>query len=89
MPDPFQPSLILCGGEDPVKHLKFAGKLETYRQLKGLTIAALAEKVKISADTMERLLAGQNAPNAVNLKRIELALEINFSPEDFEQYEGA
>lgn len=81
----FQPSLILCGEDDPVRRLKFAGKLETYRQLKGLTIARMAEKVGIPADTMERLLAGANAPNASNLKRIELTLEINFRPEDFEE----
>jgi transcriptional regulator with XRE-family HTH domain len=85
MPDQFQPSLILCGEDDPMRRLKFSGKLETYRQLKGLTIARFAEKVGIPADTMERLLAGSNAPNAANLKRIELALEINFRPEDFEE----
>jgi transcriptional regulator with XRE-family HTH domain len=68
-----------------MRHLKFAVKLDCYRRLKGLTITGMAALVKVDADTMERLLAGKNAPNASNLKRIERALEINFEPEDFEE----
>jgi transcriptional regulator with XRE-family HTH domain len=63
---------------------KFAEKLDGYRRLKSLTIAALSAKVGVNADTMERLLTGQNAPSASNLKRIELGLDIQFTPEDFE-----
>ena len=63
---------------------KFAEKLNSYRGLKRLTIAALSAKVGVNPDTMERLLTGQNAPSAANLKRIELALEIQFLPEDLE-----
>jgi transcriptional regulator with XRE-family HTH domain len=85
----FQPALILCGEEDSVKALKFAGKLEVYRRMKGLTIAELSAKVKVHPDTIERLLSGKNAPSAANLKRIELGLDIQFEPDDFEQYEGA
>lgn len=63
---------------------KFAGKLDIFRRMKGLTIAQLSAKVGVNPDTMERLLTGNNAPSASNLKRIELALDINFDPEDFE-----
>lgn len=68
-----------------MKTLKFAGKLDIYRRLHGLTIAELSAHVKVNADTMERLLTGKNAPSAANLKRIEIALGIQFTPEDFEE----
>jgi transcriptional regulator with XRE-family HTH domain len=68
------------------KSLKFAGKLDSYRRMKDLTIAQLSAKVKVDPDTMERLLAGRNAPNAINLLKIMRALEIVFEPEDFEEY---
>lgn len=64
--------------------LRFAGKLDVFRRLKNLTIVELSEKVGVPAKTMERLLSGENAPSAANLKRIERGLEINFDPEDFE-----
>ena len=68
-----------------MRYLKFAGKLDTYRRLHSLTIAQLSAKVGVNADTMERLLTGENAPNAANLKRIEKGLGIQFEPEDFEE----
>lgn len=68
-----------------MKTLKFASRLNDYRRLKGITIAELAEKVGVSANTLERLLTGHNAPSAATLKRIERGLEINFEPEDFEE----
>lgn len=67
-----------------MKTLKFAGKLDVFRRMKGLTVAQLAAMVKVDPDTMERLLSGRNAPNAANLKRIEINLDIQFEPEDFE-----
>jgi transcriptional regulator with XRE-family HTH domain len=88
LPADFFPDVV-CRCCEKMKHLKFAAKLDTYRRLKGLTISALSAKAGVDADTMERLLAGRNAPNAANLKRIERSLDINFDPEDFEQYEGA
>lgn len=68
-----------------MKTLKFAGKLDVFRRMKGLTIAELAALVKVDPDTMERLLAGRNAPNAANLIRIMNGLGVTFEPEDFEQ----
>ena len=85
MPDDCQPSSILCAGCPMKKPLKFAGKLNAYRQMKGLTIARLSAIVGVDADTMERLLAGQNAPNAANLTRITRGLDIMFEPDDFEE----
>jgi transcriptional regulator with XRE-family HTH domain len=63
---------------------KFAEKLNALRGMKRLTIAQMAAKVQVNPDTLERLLSGQNAPSAANLKRIENALEISFDPEDLE-----
>lgn len=65
--------------------LNFAGKLDVYRRMKGLTIAALAAKTKVNPDTMERLLAGRGHPSARNLKLIELALNVQFEPDDFDE----
>lgn len=56
--------------------LKFAGKLQTYRALKGLTVQRLAQVCGVNPDTMERLVEGRNAPNAPTLKRIERSLDI-------------
>lgn len=64
--------------------LKFAEKLDSFRRMKNLTIANLSAIVGVDADTMERLLAGRNAPNAVNLVKIMRGLDIVFEPEDFE-----
>lgn len=86
MDHPRQPATFLCEAQEIMKALKFAGKLETFRRLKGLTVAALAANVGVDADTMERLLSGKNAPNALNLKKIERGLGIEFEPEDFEEY---
>ena len=84
MADALQPSLFFCPECQVSRPFKFAEKLNSFRQMKSLTIAALSAKVGVNADTMERLLTGQNAPSASNLKRIELGLDIQFQPEDFE-----
>lgn len=84
MSEPLQPSLFFCPGCQVSRPLKFAEKLDHFRRLKSLTIARLSAITGVDSDTLERLLAGSNAPNAVNLKKIERALDINFDPEDFE-----
>jgi transcriptional regulator with XRE-family HTH domain len=65
--------------------LKFAEKLNSFRLMKNLTVAQMSAIVRVDPDTMERLLAGRNAPNAVNLVKIMRGLEIVFEPEDFEE----
>ncbi len=84
MPDACQPSSFFCPGCGMKRPLKFAGKLDDFRRMKGLTIARLSAIVGVDADTMERLLSGQNAPNAKNLIKIMRGLEVTFEPEDFE-----
>lgn len=84
MPDVKQPSLFFCPECQVSRPFKFAGKLDVFRRMKGLTIVALSAKVGVNPDTMERLLTGNNAPSAANLKRIELGLDIQFDPEDLE-----
>lgn len=87
MPEPVQPSLFFCpgcGGVAVTNTPKFADKLDAYRRMKGLTIAKLSAVTGVDADTMERLLAGSNKPNALNLVKIMRSLEIQFEPEDFE-----
>ena len=63
--------------------LKYAGKLDVYRRLKGLTICALAEKVGVTGDRMENLLAGQHEPRAGDIVKIERRLNIQFEEGDF------
>ncbi len=84
MPDPLQPSLFFCPECLMSRPLKFAEKLDSFRRMKGLTIAAMSAKVGVDPDTMERLLAGKNAPNAINLIKIMNGLEVVFEAEDFE-----
>ena len=84
MPDPMQPSLFFCPECNMSRPLKFAEKLNHYREMKGLTIAALSAHTKVDPDTMERLLAGKNAPSAINLVKIMNSLGVIFNPEDFE-----
>lgn len=64
--------------------LKFAVKLDLYRRMKKLTISKLAEKVGVSADRMENILAGEHEPRGGDVVRIERGLDISFDPEDFE-----
>ncbi len=85
MPQVRQPSLFLDRTERAMRTLKFAGKLDVYRRMNGLTIAELSAKVGVHPDTMERLLTGKNAPSAANLKRIEIGLGIQFEARDFEE----
>lgn len=85
MPDPLQPSLFFCPECLVSRPLKFAEKLDSFRRMKGLTIAQLSATTGVDADTMERLLAGTNAPNAKNLIKIMNGLEIVFEAEDFDK----
>lgn len=66
-----------------LRTLKFGGKLDLYRRMKGLSIAALAEKVGVTPERMEDLLEAQHEPRAGDVVRIMLALDIRFEPEDF------
>lgn len=64
--------------------LNFSVKLDLYRRMKKLTYSALAEKVGVSADRIENLLAGDHEPRAGDIIKIERRLDIYFDPEDFE-----
>lgn len=64
--------------------LKFSGKLDMLRRMKGWSIRQMAEKVQVSPDRMEYLLAGKHEPKAGDVVRIMKHLEIQFEPEDFE-----
>lgn len=70
-------------GRNELMALKFAGKLDLFRHMKGWTIREMAEKVQVSADRMEYLLAGNHEPKAGDIVRIMKYLEIKFEPEDF------
>lgn len=67
-----------------LRALKFGGKLDLYRRMKGLSISALAEKVGIKPDRMEDLLEATHEPRAGDIIRIQNALDIRFDAEDFE-----
>ena len=71
-------------GTNQIMTLKFAGKLDLFRRMKGWTIREMAEKVQVSADRMEYLLAGKHEPKAADIIRIMKYLGIVFDPEDFE-----
>lgn len=64
--------------------LKFSGKLDIYRRLKGWTIAKMAEKIGVSSVHLEYLLTGKHIPLGVDVVRIERALDIRFEVSDFE-----
>jgi transcriptional regulator with XRE-family HTH domain len=70
--------------ERPVNTLKFSGKLQTFRAMKGWTIRETAEKIGVSADHLEYLLTGKHQPLAGDVVRIERRLGVIFEPEDFE-----
>lgn len=64
--------------------LKFSGKLNTFRRMKGWTISFMAEKVGMASDHLEYLLTGKHEPLAGDVVRLERKLEIQFEIEDFE-----
>ncbi len=64
--------------------LKFSGKLQTFRAMKGWTISQTAEKVGMTADHLEYLLTGKHEPLAGDIVKIERRLGVQFEPEDFE-----
>lgn len=66
--------------------LTFGAKLDLIRRALGLTRAEFAVKCGIKERTMDRLLAGENAPSARNLFLIVTRAGISldaFGPEDF------
>lgn len=72
--------------------LKFAGKLDMFRVMKGWTIRTMAEKIwgsttPANMDRMEYLLAGKHEPKAGDIVRIERRLDIRFEADDFESEE--
>lgn len=72
-------------GQNEIMTLKFAGKLDLFRHMKGWTIREMAEKAHISTDRMEYLLAGKHQPLTADAVRIMKYLGIRFEPEDFEE----
>lgn len=81
-----QPKSITAVGREQniVMALKFSDKLSLLRHMKRWTIKHMAEKIGVSPDRMEYLLAGKHEPKAADVMRIMNALEIYFDPEDFE-----
>lgn len=75
---------VQATGTDPIMSLKFSDKLALLRHVHRWTIRQMAEKIGISTDRMEYLLAGKHEPKAADIIRIQNALEIFFDPEDFE-----
>ncbi len=71
-------------GANEAMALKFSDKLNLLRRMKRWTIKQMAEKIGVSADRLEYLLAGKHEPKAADIVRIQNALEIYFDPEDFE-----
>lgn len=84
MPRSRQPEPFFGAARYVVFPLKFSGKLQLYRQMKGWTIRQLAEKVGLKADHLEYVLTGKHEPGAGDIVKIERRLGIQFEPEDFE-----
>lgn len=78
-PEPFS-RCVGCA----VNALKFSGKLQTFRMMKGWTIRQMAEKVGMTADHFEYVLTGKHEPLAGDIIKIERRLGVQFEPEDFE-----
>ena len=64
--------------------LRFSGKLDVYRRMKGLTISELAQALRCDPKHMEYLLTGKHQPKPGEVLRMMDVLEIQFQPEDFE-----
>ena len=75
---------VLDREKNVIMALKFSDKLALLRHVHRWTIRDMAEKIGISTDRMEYLLAGKHEPKAADIVRIMNALEIYFDPEDFE-----
>lgn len=69
--------------------LKFSGKLNLYRRMKGWTIRQMAERIGMSADHLEYLLTGLHEPLGGDVVLIERSLDIQFDPEDFKRENAA
>lgn len=67
--------------------LKFRGKLDLYRRMKGLKIGDMANLCGLKAERMEDILEGSHAPRPGDVIRIMDGLGIRFRPEDFEESE--
>jgi len=66
------------------KILKYGGFLRELRRKKRWSIPQMAEKIGVSPERMEDLLAGEHEPKAGDTVRMERGLDIQFDPEDFE-----
>lgn len=75
---------IYAGFGEGFMTLKYSGKLDLFRRMKGWTIRQMAEKIGVTPDRMEYLLAGKHEPKAADIIRTMKRLEITFEPEDFE-----
>jgi transcriptional regulator with XRE-family HTH domain len=75
---------VLDRRDNAIMALKFSDKLSLLRHMKRWTIKEMAEKIGVSADRMEYLLAGRHEPKAADVIRIMNTLEVYFDPEDFE-----
>ena len=75
---------IYSGFGEGFMTLKYSGKLDLFRRMKGWTIRQMSEKIGVTPDRMEYLLAGKHEPKAADIIRTMKRLEITFEPEDFE-----
>lgn len=85
MPHCCQPQPFFCRAECAMRSLKFSGKLQTFRAMKGWTIRQTAEKIGMDVDHFEYILTGRHEPLAGDIIKIERRLGVQFEPEDFEE----
>ncbi len=72
--------------EDPMKVLKFRKRLEALRWTKRLKVRELAQMAGIDRDRFEDIYEGTHAPAAADVIRMQRGLDIQFDPEEFEEY---
>lgn len=60
-----------------MRTLGFGGKLDLIRKAAGLTIGETSRKSEVPEKTLERILAGKNAPSAAHFVRLVKAFNIS------------
>jgi hypothetical protein len=76
--------------EEAMGTLKFSGRLDNLRRLKGWTFPQMAKKIwgdDTHSGHLEYLLSGKHQPLAYDIVLIERRLDVQFDPEDFSSEE--
>jgi hypothetical protein len=69
-----------------MKVLRYRNFLSVYRRRKSLKYRDIAKLTGLSLERVEDIMEGTHVPGPADVLRIQRGLEIQFEPEDFEEY---